>query len=76
MPAKTVKAAIDELKNAVQSLENAIDSRFDRERDLGEFEGEVRRSIRTGRDWHRNSTNPNSGQTDLKRSTARFPDAS
>ncbi|NVD41520.1 DUF4164 domain-containing protein [Ensifer sp. HO-A22] len=43
MPAKTVKAAIDELKNAVQSLENAIDSRFDRERYLGEFEGEVRR---------------------------------
>ena len=24
MPAKTVKAAIDELRNAVQSLENAI----------------------------------------------------
>ncbi|KRD51367.1 MULTISPECIES: DUF4164 domain-containing protein [Sinorhizobium/Ensifer group] len=43
MPAKTVKAAIDELRNAVQSLENAIDGRFDRERDFGEFEGEVRR---------------------------------
>lgn len=43
MPAKTVKAAIDELRNAVQSLENAIDGRFDRERDFSEFEGEVRR---------------------------------
>ncbi len=43
MPAKTVKAAIDALRNAVQSLENAIDGRFDRERDFSEFEGEVRR---------------------------------
>ncbi|HEV7319821.1 MAG TPA: DUF4164 domain-containing protein [Ensifer sp.] len=43
MPAKTVKAAIDELRNALQSLENAIDGRFDRERDFSEFEGEVRR---------------------------------
>ena len=43
MPAKTVKAAIDELRNAVQSLEHAIDGRFDRERDFGEFESEVRR---------------------------------
>ncbi len=43
MPAKTVKAAIDELRNAVQSLENAIDGRFDGERDFSEFEGEVRR---------------------------------
>lgn len=31
MPAKTVKAAIDELRNAVQSLEIAIDGRFDKE---------------------------------------------
>ncbi len=43
MPAKTVKAAIDELRNAVQSLEIAIDGRFDKERDVSEFEGEVRR---------------------------------
>ncbi|OBZ95367.1 tropomyosin [Pararhizobium polonicum] len=40
---KTVKAAIDELRSAVGSLENAIDGRFDRERDHGEIEGEVRR---------------------------------
>ncbi|MCZ4091545.1 DUF4164 domain-containing protein [Sinorhizobium psoraleae] len=43
MPAKTVKAAIEELRNAVQSLEGAIDGRFDKERNLNEFEGEVRR---------------------------------
>ncbi|MCA1406074.1 DUF4164 domain-containing protein [Ensifer sp. IC3342] len=43
MPAKTVKAAIEELRNAIQSLEGAIDGRFDKERDLSEFEGEVRR---------------------------------
>ncbi|WP_455270236.1 DUF4164 domain-containing protein [Rhizobium herbae] len=40
---KTVKAAIEELRGAVSSLENAIDGRFDRERDRGEIEGEVRR---------------------------------
>lgn len=40
---KTVKAAIEELRNAVGQLENAIDGRFDRERDQGEIEGEVRR---------------------------------
>ncbi|CAN7515027.1 DUF4164 domain-containing protein [Rhizobium sp. LjRoot98] len=40
---KTVKAAIDELQSALSSLENAIDGRFDRERDRGEIEGEVRR---------------------------------
>ncbi|MCA1492431.1 MULTISPECIES: DUF4164 domain-containing protein [Sinorhizobium/Ensifer group] len=43
MPAKTVKAAIEELQNAVQSLEIALDGRFDKERDVGEFEDEVRR---------------------------------
>lgn len=40
---KTVKAAIDELHSALSSLENAIDGRFDQERDRGEIEGEVRR---------------------------------
>lgn len=40
---KTVKGAIEELRSAVSSLENAIDGRFDRERDRGEIEGEVRR---------------------------------
>ncbi|KQS84210.1 MULTISPECIES: DUF4164 domain-containing protein [unclassified Rhizobium] len=40
---KTVRAAIEELRNAVSSLDNAIDRRFDRERDHGEIEGEVRR---------------------------------
>ncbi|WEX76962.1 DUF4164 domain-containing protein [Sinorhizobium numidicum] len=43
MPAKTVKAAIEELRSAVQSLEIAIDGRFDKEKDVSEFEGEVRR---------------------------------
>lgn len=43
MPAKTVKAAIEELQNAVQSLEIALDGRFDKERDVTEFEDEVRR---------------------------------
>jgi hypothetical protein len=43
MPAKTVNAAIEELRNAIQSLEIAIDGRFDKEKDVSEFEGEVRR---------------------------------
>lgn len=40
---KTVRAAIDELRGAVTSLESVIDGRFDRERDRAEIEGEVRR---------------------------------
>jgi len=40
---KTVKAAIEELRGAVSSLENAIDGRFEQERDRSEIEGEVRR---------------------------------
>ncbi|OJF90736.1 DUF4164 domain-containing protein [Pararhizobium antarcticum] len=40
---KTVKSAIEELRNAVTGLDHAIDSRLDRERDRGEIEGEVRR---------------------------------
>lgn len=40
---KTVKAAIGDLQAAVRNLESAIDVRFDRERDQGEVEGEVRR---------------------------------
>jgi chromosome segregation ATPase len=41
---KTVKAAIEELRSAVSSLENAIDGRFDQERNHSEIEGEVRRA--------------------------------
>ncbi|MGB3813523.1 MAG: DUF4164 domain-containing protein [Shinella sp.] len=40
---ETVRAAIEELRRAVASLDNALDMRFDRERDRGEVEGEVRR---------------------------------
>lgn len=40
---KTVRAAIEELRSAVGNLENAVDGRFDRERDHSEIEGEVRR---------------------------------
>ncbi len=40
---KTVTTAIEELRSAVASLENAIDGRFDKERDHHEVEGEVRR---------------------------------
>lgn len=44
MPAgKTVKTAIEELRNAVAGLENAVDSRFDKEKDKVEYESEVRR---------------------------------
>lgn len=35
--------AIEELRKAISSLDNALDMRFDRERDQGEVEGEVRR---------------------------------
>ncbi len=40
---ETVRAAIEELRRAISSLDNALDLRFDRERDRGEVEGEVRR---------------------------------
>ncbi|WP_377290824.1 DUF4164 domain-containing protein [Rhizobium sp. SG2393] len=43
MPSKSVKAAIDELKSALSTLEKVIDSRVERERDMGEAENEVRR---------------------------------
>ncbi len=35
---KDGQAAIDELRNAVQSLEIAIDGRFDKEKDVSEFD--------------------------------------
>lgn len=40
---ETVRAAIDELRKALGSLDNALDMRFDRERVHSEVEGEVRR---------------------------------
>ncbi|MBD8556188.1 DUF4164 domain-containing protein [Rhizobium sp. CFBP 8762] len=40
---KTVQMTIEELRGAVASLDNAIDARFDKERERGEVEGEVRR---------------------------------
>jgi chromosome segregation ATPase len=40
---ETVRAAIEELRRAIGALDNALDMRFDRERDRGEVEGEVRR---------------------------------
>jgi chromosome segregation ATPase len=40
---ETVRAAIEELRRAISSLDNALDLRFDRERDRGEVEDEVRR---------------------------------
>ncbi|MDI7860565.1 DUF4164 domain-containing protein [Rhizobiaceae bacterium n13] len=40
---KTVDGALGHLKAALSSLENAIDMRFERERDQGEAEDEVRR---------------------------------
>jgi septal ring factor EnvC (AmiA/AmiB activator) len=44
MPAGTaVKAAIEELRNALGSLDRAIDLRFERERDSAEMELEIRR---------------------------------
>lgn len=45
MPAGTaVKAAIEELRNALGSLDRAIDLRFERERDSVEMEQEIRRT--------------------------------
>ncbi|MGV3548532.1 DUF4164 domain-containing protein [Rhizobium sp.] len=44
MPAGTaVKAAIEELRNALGTLDRAIDMRFERERDSSEMEQEIRR---------------------------------
>jgi len=44
MPAGTaVKAAIEELRDALGSLDRAIDMRFERERDSAEMEQEIRR---------------------------------
>ncbi|MDX3929115.1 MAG: DUF4164 domain-containing protein [Shinella sp.] len=40
---ETVKAAVGELRKAIKSLEDALDMRFDMERNQGEIEGEVRR---------------------------------
>ena len=40
---ETVRAAIEELRRAISTLDNALDMRFDRERDNDEVEGEVRR---------------------------------
>jgi len=40
---KTVDAALADLRTAISGLENAIDVRFERERDQSEVEGEVRR---------------------------------
>ncbi|MBB3977273.1 DUF4164 domain-containing protein [Rhizobium sp. TRM96647] len=40
---ETIRAAVEELSKALTSLDNALDMRFDRERDHGEIEGEVRR---------------------------------
>ena len=40
---ETVRAAIEELRRALSSLNNALDMRFDRERAQGEVESEVRR---------------------------------
>lgn len=40
---KTVEMAVLEMKAALSHLENAIDVRFERERDHSEIEGEVRR---------------------------------
>ena len=41
--AKTVRAAIEELRGAVAGLDSAIERRFDRELEHSEIEGEVRR---------------------------------
>jgi chromosome segregation ATPase len=43
MPAGTaVKAAIEELRDALSGLDRAIDMRFERERDSAEMEQEIR----------------------------------
>jgi hypothetical protein len=40
---KTVKSAIDDLRQALSGLDRAIDARFERERESDEIEQEVRR---------------------------------
>lgn len=40
---EAVRSAIEELRKALAGLDNALDMRFDRERDRNEIEGEVRR---------------------------------
>jgi chromosome segregation ATPase len=40
---KTVRTAVDELRQALAALDRAIDGRFERERDSAEVEQEVRR---------------------------------
>ena len=40
---ETVRVAIEGLRKAVAALENAVDARFERERDRAEVDGEVRR---------------------------------
>ncbi|QFY61237.1 DUF4164 family protein [Rhizobium grahamii] len=38
-----IEAALKELRQAVSGLENAVDGRFERQRESGEIESEVRR---------------------------------
>ena len=40
---ETVRTAIEEFRKALSSLDNALDMRFERERDRGDVESEVRR---------------------------------
>ena len=40
---ETVRVAVEELRKAIASLDNALDMRFERERDQNDIEGEVRR---------------------------------
>ncbi len=40
---KTVDGALSELRQAIAALENAVDMRFERERERSEIDGEVRR---------------------------------
>lgn len=40
---ETIRSALEELRKALTSLDNALDMRFDRERDHSEIQGEVRR---------------------------------
>lgn len=43
MSGKSLDQVLAELKTAIATLESAVDARFERERDTGEIEGEVRR---------------------------------
>ena len=43
MSGKSLDQVLAELKTALSALESAVDARFERERDTGEIEGEVRR---------------------------------